>query len=387
MKKAGTVLYLLAWTVLPLFTAYAEETPGSTLSDLVRQIEEQLKEGGLPGKWAERIRFSGTVEAEASYEKTDAADPEADDEDSSDLVLSTAELGIEADILKHVKGNLLFLYEDDEDITVDEGYILLDGEDVLPVYLKAGKLYVPFGKFESNMISDPLTLELGETRETAIEIGFKSGGFYAAAYVFNGDTDTDGDDSHADNYGAAAGYTLEKEGFSMDIGMGYINSLIDSDGWEGVIEEEQSTAESMGLAFSFRDYVPGFCAYAVLGFGPFTVIGEYITMLDEPEWNMSETEPGTLEAMGIGPVFTGEKTAAWNAEIAYTFEIIGKETVFGLAYQGSDHAEEFFPENRFTGVISMGIFDDTSLALEYRHDEFETDDKTDALTAQLAVEF
>ncbi len=388
MKKVNRAVLCLVVCVFSLvFTAYAEETPSGDLSERVKQIEEQLKDKALPGKWAERISFSGVIEAEGSYEKMNFADPYAEDNNTSDLALSKVEVGIDIDIAKHVKGSLLFLYEDDEDVVLDKGFILLDGADVMPLYLKAGKLYVPFGNFKSNMISDPLTLELGETRESAVEIGFKSEGFYAAAYMFNGDVNKDGGDNHADNFGVAAGYTMEKEGFSMDIGLGYINSLIDSNGWGDVLEEEKSHAESMGLAFSFRDYIPGLGAYAVIKFGQLTLIGEYITMLEEPEWNMSELLPGALEAMGIGPVFTGEKTSTWNAEIGYTAEMFGKETTFGLAYQGSDHAEEFFPESRYMGVVSVNIFDKTSVALEYRHDEFENDDKADVLTAQIAIEF
>lgn len=388
MKKMSRAVFcLMVCVFLPAFTAYADETPGGDLSERVKRIEEQLKDKALPGKWAERISFSGVIKAQGSYEKMNFADPSAEDKNNSDLALSKVEVGIDIDIAKHVKGSLLFLYEDDNDVVLDKGFILLDGADVMPLYLKAGKLYLPFGNFKTNMISDPLTQTLGETRETAVEIGFKSEGFYAAAYIFNGDVDKDGGDNHADNFGAAAGYTMEKEGFSMDIGLGYINSLIDSNGWGDVLEEEKSHAGSMGLAFSFRDYVPGLGAYAVIRFGQLTLIGEYITMLDEPEWNMSELVPGMLEAMGIGPVFKGEKTSTWNAEIGYTAEMFGKETTFGLAYQGSDHAEEFFPESRCMGVVKMSIFDKTSVALEYRHDEFETDAKADVLTTQLAIEF
>jgi len=34
--------------------------------------------------------------------------------------------------------------------------------------LTAGQLYVPFGAFETGLISDPLTLEIGETRESTV---------------------------------------------------------------------------------------------------------------------------------------------------------------------------------------------------------------------------
>jgi len=386
-KISKAAIGLLVCSFLFSFSALAEEKTRDESTGAIDRIGDELKEKILPESWANRVSFSGVIEAEAVYEKKEFADPDADGEDSSDLSLSTVELGIDIDIAKHVKGSMLFLYEDDEDVVVDEGFMLLDGGEVLPLYFKVGKIYVPFGKFESNMISDPLTLELGETRESAAEIGFSAGGFYAAAYVFNGDVDEDGDDSHMDNYGAALGYRLEKDAFSMDIGVGYINSLHESNGCEDIIAEEAGNSESMGFAFSFRDYVPGFVAYSIFNLGPLSIIGEYMTMLDEPEWNLSDVVPGALEAMELGPVFKGEKISAWNAEIGYTFEIISKETTLGLAWQGTENGEEFFPENRYMGLVSVGILEKTSLGLEYRHDEFENDDETDALTAQLAIEF
>jgi hypothetical protein len=38
-------------------------------------------------------------------------------------------------------------------------------------------------------------------------------------------------------------------------------------------------------------------------------------------------------------------------------------------------------------VVSYGIFQHTTLAVEYLHGEFENDDERDAIVAQLAVEF
>lgn len=365
----------------------AEEATDSDIMKRISRIEEQLKEEAGPGRWAKRITLSGSIEAEAGYEKRSFADPDTEDEDTSDLALSKVELGVDVDIAEYVKGNVLFLYEDDEDVVVDEGFIKFDGGDALPMYMKVGKIYLPFGKFESNMISDPLTLELGETRETAFEAGFTSSGFYASAYLFNGDIDKDGDESHLSNYGVSVGYALEQDQFGMDIGAGYINNIIDSNGWEGVLEEERASAESMDLDFAFRDYVPGICVHALFNFGDITLIGEYIAMVDEPEWNMYELVSGALETAGVDTVMIGEKTTTWNFEIGYTKELLGKETTFGVAYQGCDNGEEFFPESRFMGVAGVEIFDETTVALEYRHDEFENDDKADVLTAQLAIGF
>ena len=129
------------------------------------------------------------------------------------------ELGIGAKIVDHVSGDILFLYEDGENIIVDEAFITINGEDVVPIYLRAGEFYVPFGNFETHMISDPLTLEIAETREAALQVGLETGGFYASAFIFNGDVDEiDADDDHVDNFGANVGLGLEKDAFNIDVG-------------------------------------------------------------------------------------------------------------------------------------------------------------------------
>ena len=59
----------------------------------------------------------------------------------------------------------------------------------------------------------------------------------------------------------------------------------------------------------------------------------------------------------------------------------------GVRYEGSDDCGDFLPEKQFGGVVSYGLFENTSLALEYLRGEFENNDERDLLTAQLAIEF
>lgn len=384
-KRFQVVSFWLAGILLGATPVCAE--PDAELLERIVKLEEKLKEGTTLGDWAKRISLSGLVEVEAGYENTRFTEPGMGDEDSSDLSLATVELGADVDVIEHVSGHVLFLYEDGEDLSVDEGFIRLDGGNALPLYLQVGEMYVPFGKFESRMISDPLTLELGETRETAAQVGFRVNGVYGSIYVFNGDIDKDDDDSHIDNYGANLGYTVATETFGLDLGVSWINNVVDSDGYSDVVDEEAEEADENGFAFAFRDYVPGIGAHTVLTIGPATLIGEYVALLEKPEWRLYDVEPGSLAALGLESRYKGEKIAAWNLELGYAFALYGKETTVAVAYQGSKDAEDWLPEERYLGSVGVGIFDATTLALEYRHDEFETDDEADGLTAQLAVEF
>jgi len=72
-------------------------------------------------------------------------------------------------------------------------YAKFGSEETSPLYITAGQIYVPFGAYETNMVSEPLTLELGETRETSLQVGFVKGDFAGSVYAFNGDNEKNGD--------------------------------------------------------------------------------------------------------------------------------------------------------------------------------------------------
>ncbi len=337
------------------------------LADRVRRVEEQLEKKPLLGTLSERLTFSGVVEVEAGYESIDFADPDVDDEESSDITLATVELGVDADIAKHVGGHVLFLWEEDdtEEVVVDEGFIILDGEDVVPLYLNAGKMYVPFGYYESHFISDPLTLELGETRESAVKVGFANDMFDLCLAGFNGDIDETGEDDHIKGYVASATFTLPEESLpdlGLMAGVSYISNLADSDGLEGETPGEVA------------DHVGGLGSFVSVSYQErFFLEAEYVGALD------------TFEAGELS--FDGGKDyepKAWNLELAF---VPIEDLELALRYEGGDDLGDLLPETQYGAAITYSLFANTSIALEYLHGEFENDDERDLLTTQLAIEF
>ncbi len=357
----------LVWPGLP---ALATEMSNYELTQKIKELEEKTGLERFSERWADRITIGGLLEVEAGYERMDYSDSSLGDEKSSDLFLATVEFGIDAELSDYISGHVVFLWEEDETepVDLDEGYITLrPGKESL-LFLTAGKMYVPFGNFATNMISDPLTLETGETRETAAQFGVEANGFYGSVYLFNGDVDEFDEDSHVDNFGANAGYVFESEDFSLDLGAGYINSMLDSDGLEEFISDE-------GID-SVDSYAGGFAAHAVFSSGPFTLIGEYIKSLD----NIEFVDQGQKQKLM-------DEISAWNIELGYGFMLAGRQSLFAIAWQGSDKADNFLPENRFMCTAGMDIFEGASIALEYFHDDYENDDKVDTVNAQLAFEF
>lgn len=314
------------------------------------------------------VTLSGLVEIEATYE-------EVDDENSSDIAVATVELGIEAKINPWVSSNVLLKYEDtgeedDEKVFVDEAFITLANESV-PYSLKAGRLYVPFGNFETQLISDPLVLDLGEARETALQLGFAQNGIYANAYLFNGDTQKADSENNIDQYGVNLGYTFEGT-VNADIGVGYINNLADSNGITDALPDSEALA----------DYIAGLNVYGVVEYQNFRFMAEYVGALDE--FAVNEL---AFDAQGATP-------NAWHVELGYTTTLGGKETTFALGYDATDEALGLeLPEKRMLAAVSVSIFENTALAFEWAHSEDYAEDDggsgedANAVTLQLAVEF
>ncbi|GBE06469.1 hypothetical protein BMS3Abin10_02119 [bacterium BMS3Abin10] len=136
--------------------------------------EKESKEGKLPG-WVERVTLTGTIESDYSWTKhSDVADKVSDS--TSDLFISTVELGAEVDFTDWIKGSLIFLTEDlgtdhETDVTVDEAVMTLQSED-FPLYVIFGKRAQPFGLFENHLVSDPMSQDAYETSRAGVTAGF-----------------------------------------------------------------------------------------------------------------------------------------------------------------------------------------------------------------------
>ncbi len=320
------------------------------------------------GRWFEQVALSGLVEVEASY-------VDGPDGSESDLVVATVELGLEAQVTPWINAHVLILFEEDETDPpeIDEAIITLANPEASPFSLAAGRMYVPFGNFDSALVSDPLTLEIGETRETAVQAGYIANGFHALAYGFNGDTN-DGGSDHIDGYGLALGYSLEGEenGFGFDAGLSWISNLADSDSLQETVTDPDN----------LTDTVAGWSIHAAIHWQSLTFIGEYLSAAED------------FDGADLAFNGTGARPSAWNLEVDYGFEIAGREAEVAVAWQETDEALALeLPEKRWLAALSVGIHDQAVLALEYAHDEdYGTGDggsgeETDTVTLQLAVEF
>jgi hypothetical protein len=349
------ILGLSAWS-----TAWADDPSESGVKPQAA-LQSVLEEMG--------ITFSGAVEIEAGYEDMDFDDPAGADKITSDLALATVELGVDARINPYLLAHVLFLYEEepDADIEVDEGFIQLGGDDVSPFYALFGRLYAPFGYYESHFISDPMTVDLGETREAAGVLGYTNDRVDVFFGLFNGDVDETGDDDdHLENFFGGITVTLpEKDWAAVVIGASFISNIADSD----TLADEISTADK-----TVADPVFGYSIFASAAF--------------------SDRFFFEAEIMGAGDEFKAGELA-FDTGNAYQPRVINIEFALmvnkcmelGVRYGTAEDGGDFLPESLLGGVINYAVFENTSVGLEVQTGKFENDDRITTCTGQLAVAF
>ena len=140
-----------------------------SITDRVDKLEQEFKTG-TSGVLSDKLKFGVLIEVETNADRlNDGANGSS--ASTSDILLSTAALTMDVRANAHVSGRAVLQYEEgveDDHVFLDEGIIFLSGKENCPYAVKAGRMYVPFGRFESHFVSDPLTLTLGETSDTAL---------------------------------------------------------------------------------------------------------------------------------------------------------------------------------------------------------------------------
>jgi len=288
-------------------------------------------------------------------------------EDVSDITLATFEFSIEADLNDWISARAILLWEEDdtEPIDLDEGVISFGGTDDIPWSLELGEMYLPFGGFHSHFVSDPLTLELGETRESAAIFGYDRGLFNLRFGLLNGSVDEDGNDDQADDLMVAVTLTPCD---GIEIGGYWLSDLGESNGLEeGLLEAIDGSEDFPGVAYGSVGGAGGFIHFEL---GDTIFESEYISAVDS-------FDAGLLGDDKLKP-------QAWNVEIAYA---ISESVELAAKYEGTEDFPDM-PEEQYGVAGSYAFMESTTLSFEYLHGIFESDTKDrDIVTAQVAVEF
>lgn len=316
---------------------------------------------------AKELNLSATLEVTAAWTKQG-------DEKDSDVNLDTAEIDIGGNINDRLSVALAILYEEGEDVCFDVAEFEYSFESVEGLTLHGGQLYMPFGVFETALISDPLTLELGEISDAALGLKWSNDFVEVGAYAFGGDINDETDDAEEMNWSAFAALT-PFDGLRLsaavlsDIGeAGMQDDIIDAVK-NGVVDEETGDVVAEGS----YDGAVGLNFAAVAEFDAFTVAAEWVGAAEDMELNGEKSKP-----------------QAWAIDVAWA---VCDAWTLGARYEGSkEFRVEEMPETQFAVGAEWAFDDNIALALEYAWGRFEKidgerPDDRHALTTRVAVEF
>ncbi|MDD2467029.1 MAG: LbtU family siderophore porin [Desulfobulbus sp.] len=327
------------------------QQPPPAKAAIEEEVSRQLSEKKAGPQINDFVSLSGSIEGD--YKLSQAKDGA----NTSEFILDTVELIMDVQLTDWATGKIVIDYDGDDDdrFYLDEANITLGKTEDIPFFLTAGKIYVPFGDFSTNMIQDPLTQTLGEINPKGVIVGYEAMGLTAAVFSYNGMDEGDDDNDTINGFGASLGYAYEQEDVGFNVGIAWVSNIGDSSTITDVINDNGFD--------SISDEVAGINLNIGGQYKAFSAIAEYTAALDS--FDASEVPYGTGAA----------EPKALNTELAYSTSIMEKDTVFALGYQRSWEAYALdLPEHRYIASASMNIIKGTTVNLEYYVDEFYAND-------------
>jgi len=311
-------------------------------------------------------QLSGALEVEISSGEDFAGAKE------SDIALATVELAIDGNVNKRVDYHIGLLYEDGDDgVNLDEAFFTIKPPRS-SMSITAGQMVIPFGNYSTAMVSDPLTLEMGETHETVVQVGFESKNVSASIYAFNGDLGEAGNESAIDDVGFNLNYTLKSKRTEMDFGIGYINNFAETNGVSDYLLNVPVPPIT-----DIQKKVAAMTVHAVMNFRKSQFIVEYLTASEQ------------FDVADLAFKGAGAEPKAYNIEYSFTGDIN-----FGVAYQKTEEAVALgLPESKVLATVSTELYENTGLSFEYSSsDDYSvadggTGESANAMVMKLDVSF
>lgn len=344
--------------------------------DAMTQNRDNPKGGEF---WYKHFRIGGLINVEA-YDRTDPQFQTRGLSHSRQIEVATAKLNVDATVNDWVRGHLGLFYSSamaryyltnavqanstTHGIMMDEAYAVISNFKTSPFFFRAGQQYLPFGAYNRYPISETLTQELSETRAVSAELGFNDpSGLAGSVSALDGlSRIRRANRMDLDNYIAALSYENRNHPVGFELGVSYINNMIDV----GNI-----SFNIAGTTYTKR--VAGFAAHADVFTGPFDLLVRYVTALRQ--FAMADftyqVRPG---------VTRGAKPSAATVQAGYSFKTKGHESKIVLSYQISREARNVnatsiaamtpvaLPRNRMSIGYGIKVLKNTIVAAEFRRD-------------------
>ena len=348
---------------------------------LLRRYSEvqQYKKKGLSAPVNPRLVLGGKIEAQA------IGDNSYDSYTYSDIDVSGIGLDAYAELSPWVNGLLSFKYDNTQgahnrvgnsNVLVDKAFITFGNFAKSGFYGSIGQMYVPFGRYNSVNITDPLTKFIGKTKVRAIAFGYEDtvGVFqpYVSVFAFNGDSEY-GNSKIVHNYGGDLGVSYNKNKLISEFGVSYIANIADSDNMQnpnGAVTMSSPAIVQSNTGFAggvaqvneqLEHRVAGISGHANITYGKFNFLAECLSALQA-------FDASDLSFYSAGNAVLGAKPKAFDVEGAYAFRIGRHPSSFGVGYGRSYQAVALgIPQQQYLATLAVTVLDNTVAKLEFAH--------------------
>jgi len=374
---------------LGLPAAFAASNDNVSATDKMQAVASQnqdhsvIVDKDVRSGWFNRVTVTGKVYVDAGFAsrtpiggvKKDAYYFYGDPSSTSEVNLAQAAVFADANVNDWSQLHLGLTADDindSADIKVSEAYLQLAKFDESPFYVKAGRMYAPFGSYSHNVIVDSYTKVLTKTRADALLVGYvDASGMYGNAYIFNGAPKSEETTKkRLNNFGLTLGYDGTYQSVGFGVKADYINNIQDTEAFKNELFFGEYNKRVGGLALS-----------ADVKSGDFDANIRYVRALSE------------LDSV----FFKNENAQPWAAgvEVGYSFDVMDGRTsrVYG-GYQRTDEAVNLdLGKSRWELGYAVDAWKNTQVGIQYDYskdyDESEggSDNNVSVLTARLAVNF
>lgn len=256
----------------------------------------------------------------------------------------------------------------------EQAFFTIGNMDELPVYVRLGKQFLPFGKYNPHEITRSMTNVLSETLHASALLGFETRmGFAGALYAFDNAVrqvaSATSFNSHTKtNYGGVISFAMPSDALGFDVGLGYMYDFT------GV----QDVAYAVGLyngsstagTGTYANRVSAGSLYGDVNSGPFSLALRYVTALQR-------FAAADLPTKGILPAGTNG-ARPWAADLTgmYKFNAWDRNQNVYLGYQGSQDAVNLYlPRSRIVAGYDVEMWKNTNVGLELNHNnDYSTSD-------------
>lgn len=254
-------------------------------------------------------------------------------------------------------GTNAYVAEPDGGPQIDSAFVNIGNLDKTPFYFTAGQVYVPFGRYRTNMVTSPMVLKMGQTREPAIVMGYSSGtnnGMLGTLFTYSTNT-TLGQTSAG---GGSLLYQFGNNTINGNIGSSITSNIADSSDFQ-----DTGSANGQFAGFGMSDateaihQMPGYDFNGMLNMGDYRLSAEFL----------SAVRPFPTSALSYNG--NGAQPMSGNVELARSFDCYHKPATFALGYGWTEQALALaMSQQRYSAIVSISWWRNTIESLEFRHD-------------------